>query len=150
VGDNRASQEQVSAAAASQARVLHAQVRALELPIGWDDAAVGRLSAGLGLAGMPERAGFLAMLVGGYLVTAFAATLGAPFWFDVLNKIMVIRSTVKPTEKSKDEGSEDRGAPAAEPETGTTQPVVVASRDWARRSNAPLPDRGVHIEHVYG
>jgi len=44
----------------------------------------------------------------GWLITAFALTLGAPFWFDVLNKIMVIRSTVKPTEKSPEEGSEDR------------------------------------------
>jgi len=41
-------------------------------------------------------------------MTAFAATLGAPFWFDVLNKVMVIRSTVKPHEKSPEEASEDR------------------------------------------
>jgi hypothetical protein len=46
----------------------------------------------------------------GWLLTAVAATLGAPFWFDVLNKIMVIRSTVKPHEKSPEEGSEDRQA----------------------------------------
>jgi hypothetical protein len=49
----------------------------------------------------------------GCLVTALAAMLGAPFWFDVLNKVMVIRSTVKPREKSGEEGSEDRQAPAA-------------------------------------
>lgn len=46
--------------------------------------------------------------VPGWLVTAFAVSLGAPFWFDLLNKMMVIRSTVKPREKSRDEGSEDR------------------------------------------
>jgi hypothetical protein len=44
----------------------------------------------------------------GWFITALAATLGAPFWFDVLNKVMVIRSTVKPKEKSPDEASEDR------------------------------------------
>jgi hypothetical protein len=44
----------------------------------------------------------------GWLLTALAATLGAPFWFDVLNKVMVIRSTVKPHEKSPEEASEDR------------------------------------------
>lgn len=44
----------------------------------------------------------------GWLFTAFAISFGAPFWFDTLNKIMVIRSTVKPREKSGDEGSEDR------------------------------------------
>ncbi|HEX8675491.1 MAG TPA: hypothetical protein VF710_26590, partial [Longimicrobium sp.] len=32
----------------------------------------------------------------GWLMTAIAATFGAPFWFDILNKVMVIRSTVKP------------------------------------------------------
>lgn len=44
----------------------------------------------------------------GWLLTALAVSLGAPFWFDVLNKVMVIRSTVKPYEKSPPEGSEDR------------------------------------------
>lgn len=44
----------------------------------------------------------------GLLVTTLAAMLGAPFWFDLLNKIMVIRATVKPHEKSREEGSEDR------------------------------------------
>lgn len=44
----------------------------------------------------------------GWLVTAFAVMLGAPFWFDLLNKFMVIRSTVKPREKSREAGSEDR------------------------------------------
>jgi hypothetical protein len=49
----------------------------------------------------------------GWFITALAATLGAPFWFDLLNKIMVIRSTVKPHEKSSEESSEDRQAGAA-------------------------------------
>jgi hypothetical protein len=44
----------------------------------------------------------------GWLLTAAAISLGAPFWFDLLNKFMVIRSTVKPHEKSLEEGSEDR------------------------------------------
>jgi hypothetical protein len=35
------------------------------------------------------------------LLTAFAATLGAPFWFDVLSKFMVVRSTSKPSEMVK-------------------------------------------------
>jgi hypothetical protein len=43
----------------------------------------------------------------GWLVTALAISLGAPFWFDMLNKIMVVRSTVKPREKSQDEASKD-------------------------------------------
>jgi hypothetical protein len=43
----------------------------------------------------------------GWLVTAFGLSFGAPFWFDVLNKVMVIRSTVKPHEKSPEEASQD-------------------------------------------
>jgi hypothetical protein len=47
-------------------------------------------------------------LVLGWFLTAVAISLGAPFWFDILNKIMVVRSTVKPREKSQDEGSKDK------------------------------------------
>jgi hypothetical protein len=46
----------------------------------------------------------------GLLLTAFAVSQGAPFWFDMLNKIIVIRSTVKPHEKSRDEGTKDKSA----------------------------------------
>ncbi|MFA0963228.1 hypothetical protein AB9P05_15605 [Roseivirga sp. BDSF3-8] len=37
----------------------------------------------------------------GWILTAFAISLGAPFWFDILNKVMSLRSALKP--KSKDE-----------------------------------------------
>ena len=45
--------------------------------------------------------------VSGILFTGFAVALGAPFWFDVLNRFMVIRSTIKPQEKSPEEKSKD-------------------------------------------
>jgi hypothetical protein len=45
-----------------------------------------------------NAAGVLALICG-WLMTAFAVTLGAPFWFDVLSKLMVVRSTMKPGEK---------------------------------------------------
>jgi hypothetical protein len=51
----------------------------------------------------------------GWLLTALAISLGAPFWFDMLNKIMVVRSTVKPSEKSGPEGSKDAKPVAAPP-----------------------------------
>jgi len=44
----------------------------------------------------------------GWLLTGIAVSLGAPFWFDILNKIMVVRSTVKPREKSHEEQSKDK------------------------------------------
>jgi hypothetical protein len=54
----------------------------------------------------------------GILVTGLAISQGAPFWFDVLNKFMVIRSTVKPSEKSREQPSKDRSASKTEIETG--------------------------------
>jgi hypothetical protein len=39
----------------------------------------------------------------GWVLTAFAISLGAPFWFDLLNRFIVIRSTVRPTQKSPPE-----------------------------------------------
>lgn len=40
----------------------------------------------------------------GWLLTAFAITLGAPFWFDLLSKVITLRASLKPkevTEKNK-------------------------------------------------
>lgn len=78
-------------------------VRAVGLPMGWNSFAVDRCFP-------PGQSWALALLIAatGWAMTAVAATLGAPFWFDVLNKLMVIRATVKPKEKSRDEASEDR------------------------------------------
>jgi hypothetical protein len=53
----------------------------------------------------------------GWLITVLAISLGAPFWFDVLNKIIVVRSTVKPSEKSGPEASKDP--------TATQNPMVL-------------------------
>ena len=46
----------------------------------------------------------------GWLISAAALSLGAPFWFDTLNRFIVVRSTVKPKEKSPDEPSKDGGS----------------------------------------
>jgi hypothetical protein len=54
--------------------------------------------------------GWLLKLLG-FFLTALAVSQGAPFWFDLLNKIIVIRSTIKPHEKSQDQPSKDRPAP---------------------------------------
>ncbi|MEO5928537.1 MAG: hypothetical protein ABIR47_01275 [Candidatus Kapaibacterium sp.] len=73
-------------------------IRQAGLPIGWD-------------CGNPrivprDLAGWLTKIVG-WILTAAAISLGAPFWFDTLNKFIVVRSTVKPREKSKEEQSKD-------------------------------------------
>jgi len=43
-------------------------------------------------------------LIGGWVMTALAVTLGAPFWFDVLSKLMIVRSTIKPKDGSPSNG----------------------------------------------
>ncbi len=43
------------------------------------------------------RIALLALL--GYLLTAFAVSLGAPFWFDLMNKVSNLRATLKPIAK---------------------------------------------------
>lgn len=49
----------------------------------------------------PKDASLTALvLLAGWLITACAISFGAPFWFDTLNRFMVVRSTVKPQEKS--------------------------------------------------
>lgn len=85
------------------ARAAYEDLQSLKLPIGWDR----QLPMPPSMTGS-DAFFFRLKQVFGLLITAFAIMLGAPFWFDLLNKFMVIRSTVKPAEKSPEEGSEDR------------------------------------------
>jgi len=80
------------------------ELETMNLPIGWTTGWGARNPGKSGITAWNDIFGPIL----GWLLTALAATLGAPFWFDLLNKVMVIRSTVKPHEKSPDEGSEDR------------------------------------------
>lgn len=41
----------------------------------------------------------------GWVITAFALTLGAPFWFDILNKVISVRATGKPPKEPENEQS---------------------------------------------
>jgi hypothetical protein len=83
------------------------EINKLGLPIGWTrnvsvppDPPDPRQ-----LYGLSPQAWVMRVL--GWLITALAVSLGAPFWFDLLNKFIVIRGTVKPKEKSPEEGSKD-------------------------------------------
>ncbi len=55
----------------------------------------------------PASFGGWLIKLSGILLTTFAVSLGAPFWFDVLNRFMVFRSTIKPQEKSPNERGRD-------------------------------------------
>jgi len=96
-----------------------ADLNAMQLPIGWrdrpdaaDNAAISRFrlvrddatEAWPGVIwNADDRARWLAALDAhtlGWLITILAISLGAPFWFDVLNKIVSIRSVGKAPEEA--------------------------------------------------
>lgn len=83
---------------------VRAEVDALGLPIGWIVATDAN-------TGDPRRTptnaeGWMLKLLG-IILTGLAISQGSPFWFDLLNKFMVVRSTVKPAEKSAEPPSKD-------------------------------------------
>ncbi len=91
----------------------------LGLPIGWlpqaaDTSSPGGADRGRFLPPFRKNGAWLATWLWlfqihglGWLVTAVAVSLGAPFWFDLLNKFIIVRSTIKPHEKSPDEKSKE-------------------------------------------
>lgn len=104
---------------------LNTELSNLQLPVGWPTgtggpgfwatigSALSTLFAGQVAAANPDVRAFPPdfasawFRVLGWFFTAAALSLGAPFWFDLLNKFMVVRSTVKPKEKSQPETSKD-------------------------------------------
>jgi hypothetical protein len=74
------------------------QIRSAGLPLGWNTSATD-------LRRVPQTGPEWLFKILGLALTGLAISLGAPFWFDVLNRFMVVRSTVKPSEKSPDEAT---------------------------------------------
>ena len=89
-----------------------AELNALGLPIGWPDP-----------AGAPTGLPWLLLKVMGLLLTAGAASLGAPFWFDVLNKFMSVRSAGKAPEEAP---KAPKQIPVPAPPGSTVNPAPVA------------------------
>lgn len=105
-------------------------IRSLGLPIGWSSTSVEALTRPN--SGPLPPLGWL-QITAGYLITALAITLGAPFWFDVLNKLIVVRATVKPHEKSPEEDSEDR-------QTGKGNATLIVQRKAPPVETSPVRD----------
>ena len=61
------------------------QLNQTGLPVGW-------------LNGFPKQSDKQWSLVFGWLLTAIAVSLGAPFWFDMLNKFISFRTSLKPAD----------------------------------------------------
>jgi len=136
----------------AQMHSLQAQIQSLALPIGWfsasspADCLTGRNSgtrvecvraANHQLLPSTQDAATFARSLWesvtfhglGWLLTIIAASLGAPFWFDTLNKIIAIRSVGKAPEE---EQKPPKSAPAPQ-EPGET-PREAATRSAVTRS----------------
>jgi hypothetical protein len=102
---NPAPASQTEAAASDKSlpdlgKALKADIEKLEdtrIPIGWSDNVWKNFNRDDRFA---SRFAFAFMAILGWLLTACAASLGAPFWFDLLSKIAFVRSSIKPGEKS--------------------------------------------------
>jgi hypothetical protein len=74
-------------------------VQALRLPLGWPDLRVGDWGSGEPYADderVPHDWAEGILKIFGLLLTAAALALGAPFWFDVLNKVTNVRASGRP------------------------------------------------------
>jgi len=69
------------------------QLDDLHLPIGWDM----KIYEGYGCL---TEAGFWPRTIIGWLMTILAVSLGAPFWFDLLNKVVNLRSAGRRVDQS--------------------------------------------------
>ena len=95
-----------------------AQINALKLPIGWPK--------DMSAAKTDFKEHWFYDLAG-WVLTAFAVSVGAPFWFDMLNRLIVIRSTVKPHQKSPEEASTDLQSPASSSTPATPPAPALAA-----------------------
>lgn len=80
-----------------EAKAALADLRSAGLSLGWSEQDIEALSQ------IPASdTAFLQFvkLFAGWLITALAISQGAPFWFDLLNHITSLRSTLKPPAKS--------------------------------------------------
>jgi hypothetical protein len=102
------------------------QLEKIGLPIGWSDASKKQTLAGFHNTGWARWILAAFLLAAGYLTTALAIMLGAPFWFDLLGRLIVIRSTVKPNEKSPDEASKDAHGETPKASTPAAGPALTA------------------------
>jgi hypothetical protein len=83
---------------------LQTAIQITDIPIGWT-IQQDPVEQKIVWRALPNDFWTWMLKIAGLAATALAISLGAPFWFDVLNKFMVIRSTVKPEEKSREEPS---------------------------------------------
>lgn len=83
--DNRDFKEKIDDLSAKANQVLELTSTYSVLGIGWGEENVGKI----------KNIWDVLFLAAGWLITAFAISLGAPFWYDMLGRVVSIRSAAK-------------------------------------------------------
>ena len=145
-----------------------AQAKELNFPVGWTTAPAKNPTCGwIGtenyqlviryggecrlLTSMPPLNNFLGLfyIILGFLLSGAAASQGAPFWFDVLKKLVSLRTTTQTTTTTSTPATTTTSTPAttttstqttttAPPQTATTMPPQTPS--LPDNNTPPLPD----------
>lgn len=77
------------------------------------------------------------LVIAGWVLTALGATIGAPFWFDLLGKLVKLRSSgVKPTEGSQSAAAGSTPAPSTAAPPSTLTPALQSASDGARPASS--------------
>jgi hypothetical protein len=86
--------------ASARFKDARAKLSQLGLPIGWsEEDPVRALPSGVKPWGMKLL---------GLLLTALATSLGAPFWFDLLKRVMLVRAGLNPDDDSRQKRSKQK------------------------------------------
>lgn len=115
----------------------------LTLPMGWPEGraffCTPTAEVSCDRRSVPATLGGFGRRFGGWIFTAIAIALGAPFWFDLLNKLINLRAAAPPPEKVR---PKERAAGAQpQPLAAASTPVreTESVRPIASRSSAPPP-----------
>jgi len=125
----------------STAQVVKQELGDVQPVLGWSDSDPVIVALKDGHYG--DMAWELGKDLPGLLITALAISLGAPFWFNLLQQLVKIRASLRPGEPT-DGGSASPGGSRTKPEPGPgalgAPPALVAA---ASRTGAPAqgPDR---------
>lgn len=113
----------------------------LNLPIGWQ---AYESKPDFSKDGFQELFKVIYTSIFGWLFTAIAISFGAPFWFDLLNRLMNIRSSVRPGEKSPATPPSKDQQPPAQPgqvaAPGIAAQAVADEENGADSCDIPVKD----------
>jgi len=107
-------------AASEKFKTSLGSLQTLAIPLGWSDGSSSEDTRDT-VPGWSEMGGVLQKHGFGWLLTALAISLGAPFWFDMLNKVISIRAAGKAPEETQ---KSPKKVPAPREPGSGTPPVI--------------------------